>query len=188
MSLKLFRSTGYESILFAGETRVALHPGWMIAATSLWVGFVCNVAVWRKLAGSDPSTSAGRVLALAALVTAACYLGLSLLGWRKTLKTAALLLVWIAALTACSIWSQAIPVDGTLLDHRLSTLVFPPWASLFRWQTWAALTVLALLPGIWIRNTPLRRLSSEQQFGVNLTGAIGGAAVLGTLAWLLSRV
>ena len=47
MSLKLFRSTGYASILSPGETRVATHPGWLMAAVSAWVGFACNVALWR---------------------------------------------------------------------------------------------------------------------------------------------
>lgn len=185
MSLKLFRSTGYESILFAGETRVALHPGWMVTATSLWIGFVCNVAVWRKLAGNDPSTSAGRVLMLGTFVAAACFTLLSLVGWRKTVKPAALLLVWIAALAACSIWSQAIPVDGTLLDRRLSSLVFPPWASLFRWQIWASLAGLALLPSIWIWNTTLRRLTRQQQFSANVSGVVAGAMLMAATGYLL---
>ena len=48
MSLKLFRSTGYSSILAPGESRVATHPGWVILAISLWIGFACNVALWRE--------------------------------------------------------------------------------------------------------------------------------------------
>ena len=55
MSLKLFRSTGYSSILAPGESRVATHPGWVILAISLWIGFACNVAAGPKiwLIGSD---------------------------------------------------------------------------------------------------------------------------------------
>ena len=49
MALKLFRSTGYSSILAPGETRIATHPGWLILAISLWIGFACNVAVWREV-------------------------------------------------------------------------------------------------------------------------------------------
>ena len=85
MSLKLFRSTGFESILTPGETRASLHPGWIITATSAWAGFVCNVALWRELwAGDRPALA--RAFALGAFVAAICAVILSVLGWRKTLK------------------------------------------------------------------------------------------------------
>ena len=63
MALKLFRSTGYSSIFAPGQSRLAMHPGWMIAALGAWAGFVCNVALWRELAGSaQPAMGLPRAL------------------------------------------------------------------------------------------------------------------------------
>src|SRR4051812_18897651 len=115
MSLKLFRSTGYASIFEPGQSRVAMHPGWVTAATSAWAGFVCNVALWRELAHSSTDRIGWPpVLALAVFISAACGLVLSVLSWRRTLKPAATLVLFVAALVACSIWSQALPADAAL--------------------------------------------------------------------------
>ena len=69
MTLKLFRSTGYSSILVPGETRVAMHPGWLGMAISLWGGLACNVVLWRALA-SGSAAATGRALILALLLAA----------------------------------------------------------------------------------------------------------------------
>ena len=186
MALKLFRSTGYSSILMAGETRLALHPGWMILAVSLWAGFVCNVALWRALAGSEAAPSIVHVLVLGAAISGACAFGLSLLGWRKTFKPAATLVLIVAALAASSIWTQGLPVDATLFDRRPSTVLLPPWASLLRWQVLASLAGLALVPDLWLWQKPLRRLSGPAQLKVNLAGMLLGGAVVVAAGWLLS--
>jgi lipid A ethanolaminephosphotransferase len=183
MALKLFRSTGYSSILMAGETRLAMHPGWMILAISAWAGLACNVALWRELAGTGARM--GAALALALSVAGASAVVVSLLGWRKTIKTAATLVLLAAALSACSIWSEGLPVDGMLLGHGMAGLLLPSWPSLFRWHVWALLGGLALVPMIWMWNTPLRRLSAQRQLNVNIAGSLIGAAVLATGSWLL---
>jgi lipid A ethanolaminephosphotransferase len=179
MSLKLFRSTGYSSIFAPGQSRVAMHPGWIVLATSVWVGFVCNVAIWRELAHS-PMEAMGwaRALALAACVSGACALVLSVLGWRRTVKPAATVVLFLAALAACSIWSQALSVDGSLFSQRLSTLILPPWASLLRWQVSAILAGLALAPSIWAWNTKVRRLSASQQLSATVMGILFGTVLL----------
>jgi glucan phosphoethanolaminetransferase (alkaline phosphatase superfamily) len=182
MALKLFRSTGYSSILVAGETRLALHPAWMILGVSLWVGFVCNVAVWRGLRGS---ASLAHGLVVAGAVTAASVLWLSVFGWRKTLKPAATLLLVLAALASSSIWSQAWPVDASLLERPPSTVFVPPWASLLRWQVSATLAGLALVPAVWVSQTAVRRLGGPQQLRVNLLGIGLAVAALAGTAWLL---
>jgi lipid A ethanolaminephosphotransferase len=171
----------------AGETRLAMHPGWMILAVSLWAGFVSNVALWRVLAGNDPSHSVIHVLALGACIAGACAMVLSLLGWRKTLKPTATVLLFVAALAASSIWSQALPVDATLLDQRPSSVLIPPWASLLRWQVSGGLAVLALVPSVWVWQKSLRRLPGPEQLVVTLTGIVLGFAVLAGAAWLLSH-
>src|SRR5512133_2156974 len=112
MALKLFRSTGYSSILAPGETRsAALHPGWLMLAVSLWAGFVCNVALWRALAAGPASGGLPLAIVLGAFVAGGCGFVLSLLGWRRTLKPAATLVLLAAALSACAIWVQGLPLD-----------------------------------------------------------------------------
>ena len=186
MSLKLFRSTGYSSIFAPGQSRVAMHPGWMVVATSTWVGFVCNVGLWRELAHSSvEGMGLARVLALAVFISAACALVLSVLGWRRTLKPAVTVVLFLAALAACSSWGQAVPVDASLLDKGLSSLILPPWASLLRWQVSAMLAGLALAPIVWAWNTKVRRLSAGQQLSATVMGILISAALMAASGFAL---
>jgi glucan phosphoethanolaminetransferase (alkaline phosphatase superfamily) len=186
MSLKLFRSTGYSSIFAPGQSRVAMHPGWIVLATSVWVGVVCNVAIWRELApSSQEALGWPRALALAVFLSAACALVLSVLGWRRTLKPAATVVLLLAALGACSIWSQALPVDASLLDARLSSLILPPWASLLRWQVSTMLVGLALVPTVWAWNSKVRRLSAQQQLSATVMGILFSVVLLGASGFAL---
>src|SRR5689334_22727501 len=146
MPLKLFRSTGYSSILMAGETRVAMHPGWLILFTSLWIGFACNLGLWRELGGSV-SGGLGQVLMTGAFAAAAGAAALSVLGWRKTLKPAAVLAVLAAALAAGMAWQAAAETMG------LSGLPVLSWRGLLHWQVGAIVAGLALPPAIWICKT-----------------------------------
>ena len=186
MSLKLFRSTGYESILSPGETRAAVHPGWIITGTSAWAGFVCNVALWRELWAGDAAGLAW-AFALGAFIAAGCAVVLSVLGWRKTLKPAATLILFVAALAACAVWGQAIPVDAGLLQKRLSSFILPSWASLLRWQVSALLVVLALAPTVWLWNTQVRRLPGPQQLSINMIGTLLASILVAASGFLLFR-
>jgi len=177
MALKLFRSTGYSSILSPGETRVAMHPGWLILFTSLWVGFACNVLLWRELRVQG-STGLAQAFAMGAFTAAACGAVLSLLGWRKTLKPAATLLLFVAALVASNTWGQAVPLDGGLAAMRPSSLLLPSWTSLLHWQAWATVAGLALVPAVWVSKTQVRRLPGQHQLSVNVTGILAAGAVL----------
>ena len=113
MSLKLFRHTDYaQSILSPGETRFAMHPAWAIVAASAWIGLACNVWLWHALAGAS-----GQLLpALAASLTVMGGAGfiLSLLGWRRTLKPMATLLLLTAAAVAAGVFSQGLGLDTVL--------------------------------------------------------------------------
>ena len=184
MSLKLFRSTGYSSLLAAGETRTATHPGWLILATSLWVGFACNVMLWRQLRAPGTSTL-GQALVSGSFVAASCALVLGLLGWRNTLKPAATLILFVAALgvsavigTAPAIVVADVPPAGLLL--------LPSSTALFDWRAWVALGGLALLPAACIGRMRLRRLGGTQQLGANVLCVVAAAAVLAISGFLLS--
>ncbi|WP_298924830.1 hypothetical protein [uncultured Ramlibacter sp.] len=185
MTLKLFRSTGYSSILVPGETRVAMHPGWLVMAISLWVGLACNVVLWRALA-SGSAAATGRALILALLLAAMVGILLSLLGWRRTLKSCASLLVLLAAVAACAWWLQPPPADGGLWDR--GSPVLPAGASLVRWQLLALLAALALPPMLWLRLVQVRRLPGSQQLGFNASGAVIGCVVLAASGYLLARI
>ena len=184
MALKLFRSTGYSSILTPGETHVAKHPGWVALAVSLWAGFACNVLLWRALAALPDAAGLRRPLLLGAFIAGVCGLFLGLLGWRRTLKPAATVLLFLAGLSACAIWGQALPMDS-IAEVRVSRLLLPSWATLLRWQVSLLLVVLAVLPTIWVWNTPLRRLSGPAQLAANMKGMLAAAAVLGGSGLLL---
>lgn len=186
MSLKLFRSTGYTSILSPGETRAATHPGWLIAAVSAWVGLACNVALWRAVSAAD-GHALMRALTVGAMVAAIWGVVLSVLGWRKTLKPAGTFIVLLMALMAGSIWTQALPVDASLFDHDLSSLIFPSWASLLRWQVPTLLVALAVLPSVWMWHTHVRRLPGPQQLSINMSGVMLAGAVFAGSGYLLFK-
>ncbi|MFC5499493.1 phosphoethanolamine transferase domain-containing protein [Caenimonas terrae] len=185
MSLKLFRSTGYSSILGPGETRVAPHPAWLVLAVSLWIGFVCNVALWRQLRGMDGATGLGRALLAGALIAGTCGAVLSLLGWRRSLKRVATVMLLLAALVAACIWVQGLPLDRTLLEQGLRALVLPSWPSLLRWQFPALLIALGVVPALWLSQWRLRRLAAKQQMSANMTGLAVGIATMVLVGWFL---
>ena len=187
MSLKLFRSTGYSSILGPGETRVAPHPSWLVLTVSLWIGFACNVALWRQLRGLEGSPGFPAALAAGAFIASASAAVLSVLGWRRTLKRAAGALLLLAALVAACIWVQGLPLDRSLLNQGLRALVIPAWPSLLRWQFPALLVVLGVVPAIWLSQLRLRRLAGPQQLQANITGLLIALAVLAISSWLVFR-
>ena len=184
MSLKLFRSTGYSSILGPGETRVAPHPAWLVLAVSLWIGFACNVALWRHLLALVGAPGLARSLLAGAFIAAACGCVLSLLGWRHTLKRVASVLLLLAALVAACIWVQGLPLDGSLLERGLRALVLPAWPSLLRWQFPAILVVLGVGPVLWMSQLRMRRLAGPQQLQSNLIGMLVGFVVMVVTGWL----
>src|SRR3954466_12808868 len=184
MSLKLFRSTGYHSILAPGETRVAMHPGWAVVASGVWIGFACNPWFWRSLSGGSGLLAA--VLQGAAITGGAATV-ISLFGWRRTLKPIATLLIGAAALVAAGVWTQDVALGATLESQR-AVMALPSWASLFGWQVPTLLGLLGLLPMLWLWNTHLRRLSGSAQLGANLTGMALGATVTGGALLALSML
>jgi lipid A ethanolaminephosphotransferase len=176
MALRLFRTTGYSTLLMPGEARLAMHPVWLVVATSLWLGLACNVALWRLVLGPerDLRTAAASVLLIAGGAGAV----LSLLGWRRTLKFSATVLLLAGALAACGLWVQGLPLE-TLWQQRPRALL-PGWASFMRWQVPTLMFLLALVPIVSLWNVQVRRLPGPAQLQVNVTGA-----VLGAVAFLL---
>jgi lipid A ethanolaminephosphotransferase len=184
LKLKLFRSTGYASLLLPGENRLATHPLRLVLLASLWLALVANVGVWRLLAGTatDPHAALASVL----LLGGGSGLFFSLMGWRRTVRAAISVGLVAAALVACALWSQQLPID-TLWHGPLRSLL-PAWAIFLRWQVLALVLALALVPIVWLWNTSVRRLSALQQLRSNAAGAVLAAVVFaaGVLALSLS--
>ena len=183
MSLKLFRSTGFHSILTPGEARLALHPGWAVAAVGGWVGVVTNPWFWQGLAG-DFLTG----LASAIGIAGAIGFFLSVFGWRRTFKPAATFALLASALMAGGVWTQSIPPSALVDDSTRLSAMLPAWASLFRWQVPTLLVLLGGVPVIWLWNTQLRRLSGPAQLRSNLAGTFLWFFVASVGFALLSRV
>jgi glucan phosphoethanolaminetransferase (alkaline phosphatase superfamily) len=180
MALKLFRTTGYSTLLMPGEERQSLHPGWLVAMASLWIALACNAGLWRLLAAPGTLRAA---LATAALLGGGSGVILSLLGWRRTIRLAITAMVAAAALVACGLWVQDLPIE-TLWQQRPRTLL-PPWPTFMGWQVPTLMLVLAVVPIVWVWNLPLRRLRGPEQLQVNITGALLGAVVFGVGLFLL---
>jgi lipid A ethanolaminephosphotransferase len=174
MPLKLFRSTGYSTLLLPGETRQAMHPARLVGMASLWIGLACNAGLWR-LAATGESVLA--TIASAALLAGGSGFILSLLGWRRTIRLAITLCLFGAALLACGLWVQDLPVE-TLWQQRPRNLL-PPWPNFMRWQVPTLMLVLAVAPVVWVWHVSLRRLPGPQQLQSNIAGAIVGAMVFG---------
>lgn len=175
MSLKLFRSTGFHSILTPGEARLALHPGWAVAIAAGWVGVACNVWFWHAVLGRGEGLMAAVAAALA--LTGASGFVLSVLGWRRTFKAAATIVLLFGALLAGGVLTQDIPAR-LLADPALRlAMLMPTWASLFQWQVPTLLVLLGGVPVLYLWNVQLRRLPGSAQFSTNLAGMVAWALV-----------
>ncbi|TFY96419.1 hypothetical protein [Ramlibacter rhizophilus] len=186
MSLKLFRSTGYSTMLMPGEARLAPRPARAVVAVSAWIALACNVGLWRSAVQLDALSLAlalAQSLALAGGVAALLFV----LCWRRTLKPAGSLLLVLAAASAASTWLHRLP--SRLLPAGPEQ-VFPGWAALLDWRVGTLLLVLGLLPALALWHTPLRRLTGPAQFKANLSGMAAAGALVASgllLAWVLGR-
>lgn len=173
MALRLFRTTGYSTLLMPGETRASRHPAQLVLWGSLWLSLACNVGVWRFLTqGENWRAAVASVLVIAGASGA----GLSLLGWRRTLKPALTFALIAGAFMADGFWTQQLPVQALWQGPPRTWM--PNWASFIRWQGMVLVFVLAVLPIVWVWQSQVRRLSGPAQLKVNLWGAILAGCVL----------
>lgn len=182
MALKLFRSTGYSSILAPGESRLATHPAWVIATASLWAGFACNVLLWRVLWSSGEGDTLAHSMLLGTFVAAISAATISVFGWRNTIKPIATIVLLAAAAMGSAIWSLG---QGFQAVDAFAAPPFPSMTSLMHWQTSALMLAVALLPALWIWKVRVRRLSGPAQLRVNLAGAFAGLAIAFATALVL---
>ena len=171
MSLKLFRTTGYSTMLLPGEAQLAPSPAWAVAAVSAWVSLACNVGLWQGVVDLDIAVVA-RALAQGFMVGGAAGALLSLVCWRRTFKPLASTLLVLASASAAGTWLHKLPVS---FGHAAPERFFPGWAGLLDWRVSTMLAVLGLVPVLELWGTPLRRLTGPAQLGANLKGlGLGG--------------
>jgi len=168
MALRLFRTTGYSTLLMPGETRVRPHPARLVLWGTLWLALVGNVGVWRLLLQRSDDWRA--TLASVLLIGGASGTLLSLLGWRRTIKPALTLAFIAGMLLAAGLWSHQLPVEALWQGPPRTWL--PDWAGFLRWQGWVLLLVVAVLPIVATWNAQVRRLSGQAQLKSNLWGAV----------------
>ena len=155
----------------------------MVLAVSTWIGIASNVGLWHLLLQDGGSVR--RVLAASALLAGASGLILSLLAWRRTLKPAATLLLAAAALLACGLWVQELPVEA-LWTQRPRALL-PGWTAFLRGSVLLMMLVLAVAPIVWVWQLHLRRLPGQLQMRATVWGALLGVASLAAGALLALR-
>lgn len=175
MALKLFRTTGYSTLLMPGEARLAPHPRRLVLWGSVWLALACNVGIWRFLLQrtDDWRNTVASVLVIGG-VTAAF---LSVFGWRRTLKPALTLALLAGALCADGLWSRQLPIEALWQGPPATWM--PGWASFVRLQGLALMLVLALIPIVATWNAQMRRISGPAQLRANVAGVVLGALILG---------
>ncbi len=180
MALRLFRTTGHSTLLFAGEARAGWHPLAVVLVVTGWIAIGANVALWHLLLQDGGSLR--RVLAASLLLAGASGLVLSLFAWRRTLKPVATLLLVAAAVLACGWWSQQLPAEA-LWTQRPRALL-PNWAAFLRGPVLLILAVLAVAPIVWVWQANVRRLPGQVQMRASLAGALLAGVTLAMGSWL----
>jgi lipid A ethanolaminephosphotransferase len=163
------------------------HPFWLIAAASLWMASVGNIALWRELAGLHLLDGArGLVFALsgAGLIFALLCALLALFAWRATLKPVIVLLLLTAAVGAHFMLTYHVVLDATMVANVLQT--HPAEVrDLLGWRLVATVAVLGVLPAWWVWRMPLRRVAWPRRAVENLA-LLAGALALAVLVLLAS--
>ena len=180
MALRLFRTTGYSTLLMPGEARIATHPATLVLWGSLWLAVACNVAVWRWLGGSlDWRTALASILVIAGQQR---HLSASWAGGARSSPPSPS--PWSpGALVAAGMWSQQLPMD-TLWQGPPRTLL-PAWTSFMRWHVLALVAALAVVPIVWLWNHAVRRLPGPRQLQSNIKGCLLAVLAFGAGLFLL---
>ncbi len=190
MGLKLFRSTGYGSLL---DTQTAAtwqkqaklgpmgrNPVAMLAVVSLWLATVANLALWRELGRLGQLQSAGGyafAVAFAAIIFGAlCALG-ALLAWRRSIKPVLVCLCLAAALGMHFMLSYGVVIDTTMIVNVLQT---DPRETrdLLSWKLLFTVLIVAGVPSLWLWRQNVQRLTWPRQALRNLVFGTAGCIII----------
>lgn len=153
---------------------------WVVVLISLWIGTVCNVALWQALARL-PDLSSGQTLtlgiALALVIALATSALLSLFAWRWTLKPAATLFLLAAAFGTYFMMAYGVVIDKTMMVNTLQTDIRET-RDLLNWRLAATVMALAVLPGFFLWRQKIRRTSAVRRVAANAVSLVASCALL----------
>jgi lipid A ethanolaminephosphotransferase len=157
-----------------------MRPFWLVVWASVWIATVCNVALWRALAGL-PELNTGQVftisIALSLVIALATAALLSLLAWRWTLKPAITLCLVSAAFGSYFMMAYGVVIDQTMMVNTLQTDVRET-RDLLNWRLLATVLVLAVVPAYFLWRQTVKRTSTVRQIFANAFTLIGACALL----------
>ncbi len=189
MGLKLFRSTGYNSIL---DTQTAAlwqktskgplgrNPVALVAGVSLWLATVGNWALWRELSRLGQLQSAGGyafAVAFGCIIFGAlCTLG-AFLAWRRSIKPALVFVCLAAALGMHFMLSYGVVIDTTMIVNVLQT---DPRETrdLLSWKMLFTVLVVAGLPSLWLYKQNVQRLTLPKQAWRNVVFSLVACVIM----------
>lgn len=169
-----------------GAGRSALHPVWLILATSLWMATAGNLALWRELAQLQLLGGArglGFGLASMTLIVLLLTALIALFAWRSMLKPVLTLLLLVTAFSAHFMLTYHVVLDTSMVVNVLQTN--PGEArDLIGWRLAGTVLVIGVLPALLVWRTPLRTIPWPRRVlqNLGLIGACLGLAVLVLLA------
>lgn len=102
----------------------SLNPVTLMAWAALWIAGPGNWPLWRAIAGLEElSPEAGLTfgLGLFAMIAASLVALMSVIGWRRTLKPAIVVLVLLAAVIAHFSGNYGVVIDPTMIDNVQGT-------------------------------------------------------------------
>jgi lipid A ethanolaminephosphotransferase len=188
MALKLFRSTGYGTMLDAQSAAAwqkapaharSWNPIFVLLIVSAWLSTVCNYALWRELSRIGRLNSPMDyvfAIGLAVIIFAAICAVFALLAWRKTIKPVAIFLLIAAALGAHFMTSYSVVIDRTMMINTLQTNPSET-RDLLNWKFFAALLLLGVLPSVWVLRARVRSVAWLKQATYNALFLVAACAL-----------
>lgn len=165
------------------------HPVWLVLATSVWMAFFGNLALWQELSAWVPLLNwhgAGLWVGSGALIALATASVLSLFAWRWTLKPVLVLCLLLVALGSHFMLNYHTLIDAAMVVNAVQT--DPREAAEFvNLPLVIAVVLLALLPAWWVLRQPVQRLNLPSQAAVNVVSALAFGLCAWLLAWVLAR-
>jgi lipid A ethanolaminephosphotransferase len=190
MALRLFHITEFaESRLLSPASQRDASPSFvLVLMSSLWMGSICNLALWQALSRL-PDTGAASAwwtgVGLALMMTCAFIMLLSLLNWRWTLKLALTLVLVLTAINAYLMLTQG----AFLSAETISRILKNPGIQLramFGWQLFAIVLLMGVVPSILVWRRPVRRTPLLRNLLENAALFTVAAIILYGL-WLLNQ-
>jgi lipid A ethanolaminephosphotransferase len=194
MGLKLFRSTGYSTLLdtqtaaawqSSGAVALGRNPLGLLSIVSAWMATVGNAALWRELGRLGRLSTLGDygfAVALAVTIFGALGVLCGLLAWRRSIKPLLVVLLLMTALGLHFMLSYGIVIDATMITNVLQT---DPRETrdLLNWRLLLTVLIVAGLPIAWLWRQPVQHLRLGAQLLRNVVYIFAaGLCLLAALA------